>query len=135
MQRLTPIRTNAPVPCGSPPDSTTQTQMKTILYVEDDEHDVFFLKRAFAQHTDGWCVQNVQSVEEAINYLAGKGRYHDREQFPPVDLIVSDVSIPGGSGYQLLRWVRDHAEFGRIPFVLVTGSAQVAYRGVALPPR
>ena len=98
--------------------------MKTILYVEDDEHDVFFLKRAFSHHPDGWRVQNVQSVEEAINYLAGKGRYQDRKEFPAVDLIVSDVTIPGGSGYQLLRWVREHVELGRIPFVLVTGSAQ-----------
>jgi len=98
--------------------------MKTILYVEDDEHDVFFLKRAFARHDDAWRVQNVQSVEEAISYLEGTGRYRDRKQFPPADLVVSDVSIPGGSGYQLARWVREHSELGRIPFVLVSGSAQ-----------
>jgi CheY-like chemotaxis protein len=98
--------------------------MKTILYVEDDEHDVFFLKRAFTNYAPGWSVQNVHSVEEAINYLSGLGGYSDRQRFPVADLVVSDVSIPGGSGYQLLEWVREHAKLGRLPFILLTGSTQ-----------
>jgi CheY-like chemotaxis protein len=98
--------------------------MKTILYVEDDEHDVFFLKRAFANYTPGVLVQNVLSVEEATNYLQGVGAYGDRSKFPSADVIVSDVSIPGGSGYQLLAWVRAHGEVAKLPFILLTGSAQ-----------
>src|SRR5262249_34857862 len=90
---------------------------------EDDEHDVFFLNRAFASE-GAWRIQNVQSVEEAISYLERTGAYVDRTKFPAADLVVSDVSIPGGSGYELLDWIRGHAGLRHLPFILLSGSAQ-----------
>ncbi len=69
-------------------------------------------------------MQTVHSVEQAIDYLQGTGPCTDRTEFPAPDLVVSDLSIPGGSGYQLLSWVRAHLEWERLPFILLTGSAQ-----------
>jgi DNA-binding response OmpR family regulator len=100
--------------------------MKTVLYVEDDEHDVFFLKRAFTNQAPDIRVQTVHSIEEAINYLGGSGAYSDRAKFPTPDLIVSDLAIPGGSGQQLLTWVRQHSELSRLPFILLSGSTHPA---------
>lgn len=128
MHNLTPVQSNARVcragQSESESDSVTHTSMKTVLYVEDDEHDVFFLKRAFHNHAQDIRVQNVHSIEEAISYLQGVGTYADRAEFPVPDLIVSDVAIPGGSGHQLLSWVRRHSELSRLPFILLSGSAQ-----------
>jgi len=124
MQTSTLTQRNVRLAPTGQSEAVPKAPMKTILYVEDDEHDVFFLKRAFASHPLPLVVQNVHSVEEAINYVRGLGPYADRTQFPAADLIVSDVSIPGGSGYQLLAWVRKNPELSRVPFILLTGSAQ-----------
>src|ERR1041385_522204 len=117
MHNLTPVQFSARVLRGGPSDLESErgTPMKTILYVEDDEHDVFFFKRAFTGQVPAIRIQNVHSIEEAMNYLKGADPYAERGQFPLPDLIVSDVSIPGGSGYQLLRWVREHSEFAGLP--------------------
>ena len=128
MHKLTPVQSNARVRRASQSESESaiHTRMKTILYVEDDEHDVFFLKRAFSNQAPDIRVQNVHSIEEAINYLEGSGAYSDRAKFPIPDLIVSDVAIPAGSGPQLLTWVRQHSELSRLPFILLSGSTHPA---------
>ena len=123
MHNLTPVQSSARALRGHS-ESDRGTPMKTILYVEDDEHDVFFFKRAFTGQAPAIRVQNVHSIEEAKDYLKGVGSYAERSQFPLPDLVVSDVSIPGGSGYQLLRWVRENSEFARLPFILLSGSTQ-----------
>src|SRR6266704_1902687 len=126
MHNLTPVQSSARVTGASQSESesATHSPMKTILYVEDDEHDVFFLKRAFNAYAPAFQVQIVHSIEDAISYLQGTGAYSDRAQFHAPELIVSDVSIPGGSGHQLLSWVRQQSEFSRLPFILLSGSAQ-----------
>lgn len=37
------------------------------------------------------------------------------------DLIISDLNMPGVSGYDLCRFVRSQSQTGRIPIVLITG--------------
>jgi CheY-like chemotaxis protein len=98
--------------------------MKTILYVEDDEHDIFFLKRAFGSQAPDLRIHNVLNAADAMAYLSADGPYADRARFPAADLVVSDVSIPGGSGFQLLAWIRQEPRFAGLPVILLTGSAQ-----------
>src|SRR6267378_7237339 len=98
--------------------------MKTILYVEDDEHDIFFLKRAFGSQAPDLRIHNVLNVADAMAYLNAEGLYANLAKFPAVDLVVSDVSIPGGSGFQLLAWIRQQPRFAGLPVILLTGSAQ-----------
>src|SRR5262245_49372077 len=97
--------------------------MKTILYLEDDEHDIFFLKRAFANRAPDLQIRNVANISEAIDYLDGGGDYSERDRYPLPALIVSDVSIPGGSGFQFVRWIRENPRWSDLPIILLTGSA------------
>ena len=103
---------------------TPRRAMKTILYLEDDEHDIFFLKRALATQAPDIEFHHVTNPADAMAYLEGNGRYGERNRFPFPDLIVSDVSIPGGSGFQFVNWIRNHSEFSALPVILLTGSAQ-----------
>ena len=105
-------------------EAVNPLRMKTILYVEDDEHDVFFLRRAFRTHAPELRLENVTSVSDAIEYLNGAGQFANRKEFPLPDLVVSDVTIPGGSGFELVRWIRDHSRVKKIPVILLTGTAQ-----------
>ncbi len=122
MQNLTGMQEFSPVPRQFRPELAPML-MKTILYVEDDEHDIFFLKRAFGSQAPDLRIHNVLNVSEAMAYLNADGPYADAARFPTADLVVSDVSIPGGSGFQLLTWIRGQPRFAALPVILVTGSA------------
>ena len=43
---------------------------------------------------------------------------------PPVQLVVSDWNMPNCSGLELLKKVRAHVGFGKIPFILLTAEAE-----------
>jgi len=102
----------------------SQCPMKTILYLEDDEHDIFFLQRALSAQAPDLGFYHVSNLADATAYLEGAGRYSDRKRFHFPDLILSDVSIPGGSGFQFARWIRQHPNFMSLPIILLTGAAQ-----------
>src|SRR5262245_26034988 len=65
----------------------------------------------------------VEDGEEAIKYLRGEGMYADRETYPFPTVILSDLKMPRMSGFELLRWVREHPECSVIPTLLFTSSA------------
>jgi len=123
MQNPTTRETTRPWRNGSS-EFASQTYMKTILYLEDDEHDIFFLERALANQGTDLSIRNVHSLSEATAYLEGDGQYADRKRFPLPCLILSDLSIPGGSGFQLARWLREDPRFRELPIILLSGSAR-----------
>lgn len=44
----------------------------------------------------------------------------DTLQHQPVDLILSDIEMPGMNGYQLYQWVRENPKWVSIPFLFLT---------------
>lgn len=42
----------------------------------------------------------------------------------PIDLVLSDLNMPGPSGLDFLRQVRSHAKFSKLPFLLITTEAE-----------
>lgn len=43
---------------------------------------------------------------------------------PPV-LVLLDLEMPGRSGLEVLSWLRSHPLLGRVPVVMLTGSAEL----------
>ena len=121
---LTIIQKFVPSSRSSPSEFASSLQMKTILYVEDDEHDLFFLTRAFKTQAPDLRVENVTSVADAIEYLSGQSGSRAQKKLSSPDLILSDVTIPGGSGFELVRWIRANPQLGKTPIILLTGTAQ-----------
>ena len=64
------------------------------------------------------------SVADAIEYLSGKREFSNRKECPAPDLVISDVTIPGGSGFELARWIRQNPQLSKLPVILLTGTAQ-----------
>lgn len=95
---------------------------KTVLYVEDDENDVFFLRRAFTKAGIMNPLIVMTDGEAAISYLAGEGRYADRESYPRPCLILLDVNLPKKNGLEVLRWVRQKSEIFTTPVVILSAS-------------
>jgi CheY-like chemotaxis protein len=80
--------------------------MKTILQVEDDPNDVFFLQRAFKKVGVANPVQIASDGQEAIDYLRGAGKFADREKYPYPGLVLLDLKLPFVMGLDVLRWIR-----------------------------
>lgn len=93
-----------------------------ILLAEDSEEDVILVRRAFrnAGITDQF--HSVASGEEAIAYLSHEGKYADQAAFPLPSLLITDLKMPGKSGFDVVRWVRQHPALKRMIVIVLTSS-------------
>jgi CheY-like chemotaxis protein len=84
-----------------------------ILIVDDDPHDVLFLKEAFARLKLVNPLRECGTAEDAIQFLE-----HTRPA-----LIITDVYLPLQSGIDLLKWLRSQADgVSHVPVIVLTGS-------------
>ena len=94
----------------------------TVLYVEDEESDVFFVRCAFEILGASYCLRVVRHVAEALDYLAGRHRYADRQRYPLPGLVLLDLKLPGARGFEVLDWIRREPRFQTLPVVIFTAS-------------
>jgi CheY-like chemotaxis protein len=98
----------------------------TILLVEDDPNDVLLVQRAFRRAGVDSPIQVVADGEAAVDYLAGRGPYADRERHPLPALMLLDLKLPRRSGFEVLEWLRRQPRLRRLPVVILTSSALTA---------
>jgi DNA-binding response OmpR family regulator len=97
--------------------------IKTILLVEDDENDAFFVQRAFDKTGVVNPVQVVRDGQEAINYLKGVGKFTQRDKFPLPGIILLDLKLPFVMGLDVLKWIRRQSGLSPV-VVILTSSAE-----------
>ena len=95
-----------------------------ILYAEDEENDVFFLRRAFKLAGSLHTLSDVPDGEQAIQYLAGEGPFADRTNYPLPALILLDIKMPRKSGLEVLEWIRQQPHFKSLPVLMFTSSSR-----------
>ncbi len=93
-----------------------------ILQVEDDENDVLLLQHVFAQAGILNPVHVATDGQQAIDYLAGVGRYAEREKFPMPRLVLLDLKIPKVMGLEVLRWIRHQPALNALHVVVFSSS-------------
>src|SRR4051812_42093888 len=94
-----------------------------LLIAEGDPDDVMLLRKAL---TDAGTINPVHVVgdgKEAIDYLAGEGKFSDRDQYPMPKVLVTEINMRKCSGLELLKWMHDH-EFHAVPSLVLTHSNQ-----------
>jgi CheY-like chemotaxis protein len=96
----------------------------TVLYVEDDENDAFFMQTAFRKEGLHHALRRVGNGREAIDYLAGKAEYGDRERHPLPSVVLLDLNLPLTSGFEVLRWLREQPQFRNVSVVVFSSSAR-----------
>jgi CheY-like chemotaxis protein len=95
---------------------------KIILVADDDENDVFFLRRGFAKAGLLHRLIHVSDGQKAIEYLLGEGRYGDRQSNPFPDLLLLDLKMPKADGFEVLAAVQSLPQV-ELPVVVLSTSA------------
>jgi CheY-like chemotaxis protein len=95
-----------------------------ILLVEDSPDDVFFFRRAANKSGISAVTHVAVDGVEAMDYLLNKGRFADAAAHPPPDIMFLDLKLPHVNGFEVLEWMRRHAECPPTPVVVLTSSNQ-----------
>ena len=90
------------------PDAPTQ---KTVLIVEDNELNMKLFNDLLEAH--GYRTIQTRSGNEALD-LARSNR---------INLILMDIQLPGVSGLEVIRWLKDDETLRTIPVVAITAFA------------
>lgn len=103
-----------------------------VLYVEDEENDVFFMQLGFQSACLLHPLQIARNGKEALAFLSGEGQYADRVNYPLPCLVLLDLNLPFFSGFEVLGWLRHQTEFQALPVVVFTASSHESDREKAL---
>jgi len=97
--------------------------MNTILQVDDDPNDVFLLRHAMKNVGVPNPIHVVNDGQQALDYLAGAGKFADRGKFPFPCLVLLDLKLAYVMGLDVLRWIRQQCPTPLVVIVL-TASAE-----------
>lgn len=95
-----------------------------ILLVEDNEDDIFFMKRAIKSAAIENPLQVVTDGQQAIDYLEGTEKFSDRTQFPLPTLVLLDLKLPHKDGHEVLQWIREQPDFKTLAVIVLTTSRE-----------
>jgi CheY-like chemotaxis protein len=107
---------------GSDRTLASSSSAVTVLHIDDDANDTTLLQAAARSANLHFQLQNVEDGDRAIAYLSGAGPYSDRNKYPLPSLILLDLKMPRATGFEVLKWIRQHKELGDLPVVVLSGS-------------
>lgn len=95
---------------------------RIILLVEDNPDDVALTLRAFKRSTIGAEIVVACDGVEALDFLAGRGRFAGRDTREQPAVILLDLKLPRLSGLEVLRRLRADPNTALQPVVVLTSS-------------
>jgi CheY-like chemotaxis protein len=102
------------------------TASRVILVVEDNQDDLFLLKRALRSAHIVNPLLVVETGQEAMDYLNGAGRFADRDSYPIPAAVFIDLKLPLVFGHEVLAWIRHHKDFQSLVVIVLTSSNEAS---------
>ena len=93
-----------------------------ILLVEDNADDADLIKLALIRAGIHSPIEWLDNGEAALAYLEGTGAFADRETYPLPCLLLLDLKLTRTSGFNVLKWQKQHPELRKVPTVVLTSS-------------
>ena len=100
-----------------------KAQTYSLLIVDDNENDRFFLEEAFQRNGPKYRIHALSDGSEAVEYIQGAGKYEDREEYPFPSYIITDLKMTPGDGFMLLDFIKKHPALSIIPVVMLSDSS------------
>jgi len=95
-----------------------------ILLVDDDIDDQFLSQLALEKVLPkGSTVHTVHNGDEAVAYMIGEGKFKNRDQYPFPSLVISDLNMPNGDGFDVLEFLKNNPAWNVVPRLLFSNSA------------
>jgi len=92
--------------------------------VEDNEDDVFLMKRALKAAAISNALQVVEDGQQAVDYLSGEGAFADRDAHPIPAIVFLDLKLPLKGGLEVLDWIRSQEALEGVVVVVLTSSSE-----------
>ena len=102
------------------------TASRAILLVEDNEDDLFLMKRALRNARIVNPVLVVETGQEAMDYLVGADKFADRDSYPIPAAVFIDLKLPLVFGHEVLAWIRRRKEFESLVVIVLTSSNEAS---------
>lgn len=95
-------------------------RLADVLLADDDENDVFIMKRALNKANVVLNLHHVIDGEEAMKFLRKEDPYTLK---PTPDLILLDLRMPRKDGLEVLNDIKNDSKFKVIPVCILTTSS------------
>jgi CheY-like chemotaxis protein len=96
------------------------------LQIEDEESEVALLREAFTRVGILNPVRVARDGQEAIQYLAGEGRFSNRSIYPKPELALLDLRVPKVPGLEVLSWIREQPALDSLRVAVLSSSEDPA---------
>src|SRR4051794_3408444 len=97
-----------------------KAQKHTLLVIDDDENQRFFMQKQFEALSTNYQVVSLGSGNEAIAYMKGEGKFSNRLLFEFPAYVITDLQMREGDGFHVLQFVKEHPAFSVIPVVMLS---------------
>lgn len=95
-----------------------------ILLVEDNLNDAEMTLRALKKNSLANSILHVEDGEEALDYMAARGKYAGRDITHLPKVILLDLKLPKVDGIEVLREIKSNEATRKIPVVVLTSSRE-----------
>ncbi len=99
---------------------------RALLLIEDNQDDVFLMKRALKAARVMNPLYVVEHGQEALDYLGGAGKFANRESYPLPAVVFLDLKLPFISGHDVLAWIRRQKQLESLVVVVLTSSNEAS---------
>jgi CheY-like chemotaxis protein len=100
----------------------------TILLVEDEETDAYFVGWAIQKLGCDWRLHHVEDGQRAVEYLEHTHGFEDSQLYATPDLVLLDLNMPRMSGFEFLEWIRERPQWRGLRVVILSSSDHPADR-------
>jgi CheY-like chemotaxis protein len=97
----------------------SEERLPRLLMVEDNPGDAFLLKQALAEAGFRYTMTVVPNGDDALAYLRSEGRYFGS---PRPDLVLLDLNLPGKTGHEVLREIKEDPKLRSVPVIILSSS-------------
>lgn len=94
-----------------------------ILLIDDDIDDRLLTERALKKVLPkGSTVHLADCGNDAIAYMIGESHFANRREYPFPTLIITDLNMSDGDGFDVLEFLQTNPEWGVVPRILFSSS-------------